>query len=84
MLVILWDVTDFWSGTSECYHFTTFFQDDVIGQRQPQPPAKYGRQLSSVAQPTVKEVAQRTSAQDTTASVATSTKPSDKVRPTGS
>ena len=62
--------------------FTTFFQDDVIGQRQP--PAKYDSQLSSVAQPTVKEGAQRTSTQDTTASVATSTKPSDKVRPTGS
>ena len=85
MFVPLQDVADFWSKTSECYHFTTFFQDDVIGQRQPQPPAKYGRQLSSVAQPTVKEGAQRTSTQDTTAgSVATSTKPSDKVRPTGS
>ena len=39
---------DFWSRTSEYYHFTTFFQDDVIGQHQP--PAKYERQLSSVAQ----------------------------------
>ena len=50
MFVTLWDVADFWSRTSECYHFTTFFQDDVIGQRQP--PAKYDRQLSSVAQDT--------------------------------
>ena len=62
--------------------FITFFQDGVIGQRQS--PAKYDRQLSPVAQPTVKEGAQRTSARDTTiGSMATSTKPSDKVRPGG-
>ena len=52
MFVTLWDVMDFLSRTlsRECYHFTTFFQDDVIGQCQPS--AKYDRQLSSVAQDT--------------------------------
>ena len=56
---------DFWSRTNECYQFTTFFQDDVIGQRQP--PAKYDRQLSSVARNTAAR------------SVATTSKPGDKV-----
>ena len=47
-----------------CYHFITFFQDNVIGQRQP--PAKYDRQLSSMAQ-------------DTAVGMATASKPGDKV-----
>ena len=55
---------DFWSKTSKCYHFTTFFQDVVIDQRQP--PAEYDKQLSSVAQ-------------DTAVGMATTIKPGDKV-----
>ena len=65
MFVTPWDVTDFWSRTNECYQFTTFFQDDVIGQRQPS--AKYDRQLSSVARDTAAR------------SVPTTSKPGDKV-----
>ena len=64
MFVTLWDVADFWSKTSECYHFTTFFQDNVIGQRQP--PTKYERQPSSVAQ-------------DAAVGTTTTIKPGDKV-----
>ena len=56
---------DFWSRTNQCYQFTTFFQDDVIGQRHPS--AKYDRQLSSVAWDTAAR------------SVATTSKPGDKV-----
>ena len=53
-------------GTEQVNVIIYHFQDDVIGQHQP--PAKYDRQLSSVAQNTAAR------------SVPTSSKPGDKVR----